>query len=174
MKTAIALHTCLMDTPLGSMRAFASGDALTGLWFAERQRYAPPPGDAADMPGHAVFRALRAWLAAYFAGENPSILGSLTLAPRGTPFRETVWAQLRAIPYGCTATYGELAQFVLRQGGVSARAVGGAVGHNPISILIPCHRVIGADGSLTGYGGGLDRKEHLLRLEGALRVHEGR
>jgi methylated-DNA-[protein]-cysteine S-methyltransferase len=103
------------------------------------------------------------WLGAYFAGRKPGI-GDLPLAPNGSAFRWSVWKELLAIPYGEVATYGDIAE---RIGCKSAQAVGGAVGHNPISIIIPCHRVVGRNGSLTGYAGGLDRKRKLLELEGA-------
>ena len=108
------------------------------------------------------------WLDAYFAGQAPSI-GALPLRPEGSAFRQEVWKLLCDIPYGHVTTYGLLAQKLAARRGVphlSAQAVGGAVGHNPLSILIPCHRVVGADGSLTGYAGGIERKKALLTLEG--------
>ncbi|MDR1767050.1 MAG: methylated-DNA--[protein]-cysteine S-methyltransferase [Propionibacteriaceae bacterium] len=121
--------------------------------------------DAADPPDP-VLERLGEWLADYFAGGNPTI--DFPLAPRGTPFRMAVWSLLCEIPYGQTTTYGALAARLSGPGRpLAARAVGGAVGHNPISLLIPCHRVIGSDSSLTGYGGGLDRKASLLALEGS-------
>lgn len=154
------------DSPLGRLTLASDGQAICGLWI-EGQKYhgaglpeQPEPGsdDALD--------ALAAWLDAYFAGERPDA-GSLPLAPRGSDFRQAVWEILRQIPYGETTTYGEIAQQLKAQGGsASALAVGGAVGHNPISIVIPCHRVVGADGSLTGYAGGIGRKMQLLQLEG--------
>jgi len=112
-----------------------------------------------------VFRAVRLWLDRYFRGGDPG--PTPPLAPEGTPFQREVWALLQAIPYGETTTYGLLAQgFAARTGRrTSPRAVGAAVGHNPISILIPCHRVLGADGGLTGYAGGLERKQWLLQHE---------
>jgi methylated-DNA-[protein]-cysteine S-methyltransferase len=115
----------------------------------------------------------RAWLDAYFAGLRPDI-DALPLAPQGSAFRQAVWALLRAIPYGETTTYGDLARALAAQSGqtkVSAQAVGGAVGHNPLSIVVPCHRVLGRDGSLTGYAGGLDNKVKLLTLEGVDAAH---
>lgn len=121
----------------------------------------PLPSGCAE-PGAAVFEDAVRWLDRYFGGEDPG--PPPPLAPLGaTPFRSAVWALLRELPYGSTTTYGRIAA---RLGGMSARAVGGAVGRNPISLMIPCHRVLGADGSLTGYAGGTDRKAALLALEG--------
>jgi methylated-DNA-[protein]-cysteine S-methyltransferase len=131
---------------------FAQGLSVTP------QQHALPP----------VLAQARAWLDAYFAGQRPDV-GDLPLAPQGSAFRQAVWALLRAIPYGQTTTYGDLARALAAQSGqtrVSAQAVGGAVGHNPLSIVVPCHRVLGRGGSLTGYAGGLDKKVKLLTLEG--------
>ena len=156
---------CRLNTPLGPVLLSAEDGALTGLRFVG-QRYSPgePPAlvSAAESP---VFLETAAWLEAYFSGGAPA--WSPPLCPRGTPFRLSVWEALRAIPYGETLSYGELAANLTREHGgrVSARAVGGAVGRNPISLLIPCHRVLGADGSLTGYAGGVERKRLLLLLE---------
>jgi methylated-DNA-[protein]-cysteine S-methyltransferase len=155
-----------METPLGPIRVAAEARALTGLWFVG-QRYYPSQTDIwIDTPDYPVFAALRVWLDAYFAGKNPPV--ALALAPQDSPFRHRVWRILRAIPYGQTLSYGAIALQVARELAVpamSAQAVGGAVGHNPISLLIPCHRVIGADGSLTGYAGGIEKKRALLELE---------
>lgn len=160
------IFTCEIDTPLGKMTAAAEDEALTGLWF-NGQKYYPDKTDAwVGKAEHTVFAALRDWLADYFAGSNTP--PAFPLAPRGTLFRQAVWGILLAIPYGETMTYGAIAASVAARRGLpsmSAQAVGGAVGHNPISILIPCHRVVGTDGSLTGYAGGIERKEALLRLE---------
>lgn len=162
-------RTCRIETPLGEMIALAEGDALCGLWFVG-QKY--EPHDMAEWTpdrDHPVLADLRRQLSDYFAGRSASF--DLPLAPRGTPFQTAVWALLRTIPPGSIVTYGALARQVAagRDGRVpSAQAVGGAVGHNPISIVIPCHRVVGADGSLTGYAGGLDRKAALLALEKGL------
>jgi methylated-DNA-[protein]-cysteine S-methyltransferase len=158
--------TAHYPSPLGPLVGAAEDGAVTGLWF-EQQRYFPEGlASAAAAPDSPVLRDLGAWLEAYFAGDNPAI--TFPLAPRGTPFREAVWALLREIPYGTTTTYGALAARLAAPGRkVAARAVGGAVGHNPVSLVIPCHRVVGAGGDLTGYGGGLDRKQALLHLEGA-------
>jgi methylated-DNA-[protein]-cysteine S-methyltransferase len=159
------------------MTAAAEDDALTGLWFIG-QKYYPQTAGWTDEPGYPPFAALRAWLDSYFAGESPPpaggrlpvrAAGALRLNPRGTDFQKVVWEQLLSIPYGKSITYGEIAKIIAPRRGLSslsAQAVGGAVGHNPISLLIPCHRVLGAGGTLTGYAGGLDKKEALLRLEG--------
>ena len=161
-------HRCSIRTPLGEMNALAEQDSLCGLDFVG-QKYAPEIAEGWQSdPDHPVFVALRSQLAAYFAGQLHAF--DLPLAPKGTAFQMAVWALLRTIPEGTTTTYGALARRVAeqREGRIpSAQAVGGAVGHNPISIIIPCHRVIGADGSLTGYAGGLDRKAFLLALENA-------
>lgn len=160
-------HTCTIDTPLGPMTAAAEDESLTGLWFIGQKYYPATTTGWICAPDHPLFAALRSHLARYFAGENPGL--AIPLAPHGSPFRQSVWDILRTIPYGRTATYGDIARRLVRARGLesmSAQAVGGAVGHNPISILIPCHRVMGSDGSLTGYAGGMERKEALLRLEG--------
>jgi methylated-DNA-[protein]-cysteine S-methyltransferase len=160
------IFTCSLDTPLGVMTAAAEDEAVTGLWFAG-QKYYPDPAGWILKPDYPVLDALRVWLAAYFAGAR--VQSDIPLSPRGTPFQKKVWELLPNIPYGEVSTYGGIAQELVRQCGLSfasARAVGGAVGHNPISILIPCHRVVGFGGNLTGYAGGLERKKALLRLEG--------
>ena len=156
-----------ITSPLGPIHLASDGTALTGLWL-EGQKYfaATLPAGAQARPDLPVFRQTAEWLDAYFAKRPLPALPPL--APQGSPFRQAVWKLLLDIPYGETATYGALAQ-ALRAHGISAaaQAVGGAVGHNPISILIPCHRCVGADGSLTGYAGGIDKKRFLLELEGA-------
>lgn len=155
------------ESPLGVLTLASDGNAICGLWI-EGQKYhgdtvAEPLVHNDDAP---AFDAMRAWLDAYFAGGNPPIAG-VPLAPIGTDFRHAVWRILCEIPYGETTSYGEIAQQLkAERGRASALAVGGAVGHNPISIIIPCHRVVGADGSLTGYAGGLAKKTWLLEHEG--------
>ena len=148
-------------SPLGMLIVAAEGEALTALVF-EGQKYARQhlagEGQERETP---VLRAARLWLDAYFAGERPDAAAQ-PLSPRGTNFQQTVWQELRAIPYGETCRYGEIAVRL----GSSARVVGSAVGRNPISLIIPCHRVLGAKGALTGYAGGLERKKALLALEG--------
>ncbi len=155
-------------SPLGAVTLASDGQALTGLWF-EGQRYYPaaPAGgwEERELP---LFEEARRWLDVYFSGRDPGAPPPLRFT--GTAFQNAVWAALAAIPYGETRTYGDIARALDAQGTrTSPRAVGGAVGRNKLSILVPCHRVLGASGSLTGYAGGLDRKIALLRLEGALR-----
>ena len=157
------------DSPVGPLMLASDGTSLTGLWM-EGQKYF---GGAIreelvqrdDMP---VFAMTRTWLERYFARERPDP-SELPLAPRGGEFRQAVWELLCQIPYGELTTYGHLAKEMaarLGRASMSAQAVGGAVGHNPISIIIPCHRVVGSDSSLTGYAGGLEKKRYLLSLEG--------
>ena len=153
------------DSPVGTLTLVSNGSQLTVL-YVEGQRYFPDLTVAvkrADLP---LFNDVSRWLDDYFAGKKPSAQ-SLPLLLQGTAFRMKVWELLQAIPYGETTTYGELARKLSESEGMKtcARAVGNAVGHNPISIIIPCHRVVGADGSLTGYAGGLDVKRKLLALE---------
>lgn len=151
-------------SPVGLLTLASDGENLTGLWIAGQKYFAA--GTPTNLPARddlPVFMQARGWLDRYFAGERPEP-GELPLAPQGSAFRQRVWRVLCDIPYGQTVTYGEIARQLLVN---SAQAVGGAVGHNPISIIIPCHRVLGADGSLTGYAGGLAAKQWLLRHEGA-------
>lgn len=155
------------DSPLGPITLAGEDGALTGLWFDGQKYFGAglPAGTPEGEPP--VFRQVRAWLDRYFRGEDPG--PAPPLAPAGTAFQRAVWEVLREIPYGRTATYGQVAQAAGRGLGrnTSPRAAGSAVGRNPISLLIPCHRVVGAGGSLTGYAGGLERKEALLKLESA-------
>lgn len=155
-----------IPSPLGELFLASDGQAVTGLWIAEQKYFAATlENNAQRYPELPVFRQAEDFLEAYF-GRAP--LPSLPpLSPKGSPFRQAVWALLREIPYGRTVTYGALAGALRARGiSASAQAVGGAVGHNPISILIPCHRCVGAGGSLTGYAGGLTKKQFLLTLEG--------
>jgi methylated-DNA-[protein]-cysteine S-methyltransferase len=154
--TRVARYTTTITSPCGELVAISDGDALTSLEFPGRG--ASPDGAARD---DGPFREVRAQLDAYFAGERRAF--ELRLAAEGTPFQRAVWAALVAIPYGATTSYGELARAIGRPAAV--RAVGAANGANPIAIVVPCHRVIGKDGTLTGYGGGLPRKQLLLALE---------
>ena len=154
--------SCIVNTPIGEMRASAENGKLSGLWFVGQKYY---PAQSHEWPEDGdcpVFGSLRGWLSDYFAGKNPA--PAIDLEPGGTDFQKSVWAALLKIPYGTLATYGEIAKQV---GCKCARAIGGAVGHNPISILIPCHRVIGSNGDLTGYAGGIGKKEALLSIERA-------
>lgn len=164
-------YTRSYRSPLGTITLAADGEALTGLWF-EGQKYFPATLDARHeetmLP---IFEQTRRWLDDYFRGKNPGPTPPLHL--QGSPFRLAVWEILQRIPFGETVTYGEIAREIARRQGtrtVSAQAVGGAVGHNPVSIIVPCHRVVGSDGSLTGYAGGIDRKIRLLTLEKAGRT----
>ena len=164
------LYSTPYHSPLGPLLLASDGQHLVGLWM-QGQKYfggsisgTPVPQD--DLP---VFTATRQWLDAYFTGKQPTI-AQLPLALQGSGFRQLVWQLLCEIPYGQTTTYGEIARSVaVRQNlpRMSSQAVGGAVGHNPISIIIPCHRVVGSHGSLTGYAGGISKKIHLLEHEGA-------
>ena len=159
-------YVARVDSPLGLLTLASDGEALCGLWL-EGQRFfsrtLPLVYAEQELP---VFDEARRWLDVYFQGMEPGFLPPIRL--EGTPFQRRVWALLRAIPYGTTVTYGELARRLTAQTDsprVSARAIGGAVARNPVSILVPCHRVVGADGALTGYAGGLERKRCLLKLE---------
>ena len=147
-----------------------SGPALTGLWFTGQKHFARTLPRPLPMPEDSpAFSAVKCWLTAYFAGKRPSP-SELELAPDGSPFQLAVWRALTGIPYGTVLSYGDVAQEAARLLGhstCSARAAGVAIGRNPVSIVIPCHRVIGADGVLTGYAGGLERKAALLEFEGA-------
>lgn len=155
------------DSPLGSILLTADEMGLTGLWFDGQKHFArdlPAQHTEQDTP---VLSEARRWLDVYFTGREPDFLP--VLHPIGSAFRRRVWDLLLRVPYGQTVTYGQLAQQLAAQQSLShmsAQAVGGAVGHNPISLIVPCHRVIGADGSLTGYAGGVDKKRRLLALEG--------
>ncbi|MFC2500283.1 MAG: methylated-DNA--[protein]-cysteine S-methyltransferase [Selenomonas noxia] len=161
------LYTSHYASPLGGMTLVSDGTALVGLYF-DGQKYAAQGLDATRTQKNLlIFEEARRWLDVYFSGRKPDF--TPPTAPAGTAFQQSVWEILRTIPYGQTVTYGAIARRIEQNTGcrMSAQAVGGAVGRNPISILIPCHRVIGADGSLTGYAGGLDKKERLLQWEGA-------
>lgn len=158
------IYTAHYTSPLGGITLASDGMALTGLYFDGERDF--PDLSAAHKKDLPVFGEVMRWLDLYFAGKEPDFMPPL--APVGTTFQQAVWEILRTIPYGGTMTYGAIAKRLEKVTGkrMSAQAVGGAVGRNPISLLIPCHRVIGADGSLTGYAGGLDKKEYLLGLEG--------
>ena len=172
-------------SPLGEMLLLADGEGLRGAWFVDQAKYyasylpliqeakllddpcvfnAP---DTDELPAVSVLKNARKWLDQYFSGVEPTAAVPLHL--QGTDFQQEVWTLLQAIPYGTTVTYGDLAKRLASKRGcarMAAQAVGGAVGRNPVSIIVPCHRVIGSSGSLTGYAGGIERKAALLKLEG--------
>ena len=152
--------------PLGEITLRSDGEALTGLWFADDKHYGAKDIAGAALADLDVFTQAEEWLAEYFAGREPKV--SVPLKLQGSEFQMQVWRLLQDIPYGRLVTYGDIAKKIAAQKGVarmSAQAVGGAVGHNPLCIIVPCHRVVGANGSLTGYGGGMWRKVRLLELE---------
>lgn len=159
-------YTDYYQSPLGQILLAADEDGLTGLWL-EGQKYFPNQTETEQgMEETAVLKKTKSWLDVYFSGREPEF--SVPVHMKGTDFQQSVWRILCEIPYGKTITYGEIArQLAAEQGkrSMSAQAVGGAVGRNSISIIVPCHRVVGANGNLTGYAGGLDRKIKLLELE---------
>lgn len=153
-------------SPIGNITLAGDGEKLTGLWFAGQKYFGSTltlNHEEKELP---IFRETKAWLDLYFNGKMPDFTPPLSL--NGSPFRLAVWELLLQIPYGTVMTYGELARKVAGKSGLksmSGQAVGGAVGHNPISIIVPCHRVVGSSGSLTGYAGGIEKKISLLTLE---------
>lgn len=160
-------YICKYMSPIGLITLASNGTAVTGAWFEGQKYYASTLKGAYEEKEVPVLRRAKLWLDAYFAGVQPR--EEVPLAFEGcSPFRKKVYEILLGIPLGSTTTYGEIARRIEAESGAktSARAVGGAVGHNPVSIIVPCHRVLGKDGSLTGYAGGIERKIALLRLEG--------
>ena len=151
-------------SPLGNMTLAASAQGLCGVWF-DGQAHQPDPQQWALEPTHPVLQAAATQLRAYFAAQTARFDLPLDLS-LGTAFQQSVWERLRAIPYGVTQSYGEIARYLAQP--AASRAVGAAVGRNPLSIIVPCHRVVGSKGALTGYAGGLERKIALLQLEKAL------
>lgn len=178
-------YTCQYESPLGGITMASDGEALTGLWFDGQKYFADTLASYHEEKNLPAFAQTKKWLDLYFRGKNPDFTPPLRL--KGSEFRRKVWDILLAIPYGETMTYGEIARKLVEEtvGDISAvgdgatttrkevgakqhvcaQAVGGAVGHNPISLIVPCHRVVGADGSMTGYAGGIDKKVKLLELE---------
>ena len=155
-------------SPLGGITLASDGEAIVGLWFDGQKYYADTLDNEHMEKALPVFKETDRWLDTYFCGKQPDFMPKLSM--RGTAFRKAVWNILLTIPYGQTMTYGQIAEIVAKQMGfdrMSAQAVGGAVGHNPVSLIIPCHRVVGSNGSLTGYAGGIDKKIRLLQLEQA-------
>ena len=161
-------YTQHYDSPLGGITFASDGESLTGLWFDGQKYFADTLAERHEAKGLPVFDQAREWLDIYFGGKVPDFTPPLLM--KATAFRKAVWEILLTIPFGHTMTYGAIAEKMAKQQGLphmSAQAVGGAVGHNAISIIIPCHRVVGANGSLTGYAGGIDKKIRLLTLEQA-------
>lgn len=158
------------SSPIGAMTLAAQNNQLVGLWLAGQKYFADTvDSPLIEKPNLTIFKQTKQWLDDYFSGRNPAIT-ALPLAPIGGEFRQHVWQILCEIPYGQVTSYGEIAKQVakkMNKNSMSSQAVGGAVGRNPISIIIPCHRVVGSNGSLTGYAGGIDKKIQLLKLEGA-------
>lgn len=163
------LFSCHYPSPVGGLILACDAQHLVGLWLEGQKYFADTvDGELVEQPDAPVLKLTREWLDAYFAGKRPDI-SALSLAPTGSAFRQMVWKLLCAIPYGQCRTYGEIARQVAaatHKTQMSSQAVGGAVGHNPISIIIPCHRVVGANGNLTGYAGGIEKKLLLLQREG--------
>lgn len=163
---SMTVYTCEYESPLGRITLASDGEAITALLFHEQRHFEnilPGKTERKEFP---LFWNAKRWLDIYFSGQEPDFLPPLRYG--STPFRKLVCDIMLTIPYGRTVTYGEIAAEAARRKGIgkmSAQAVGGAVGHNPISLMIPCHRVVGTNGSLTGYGGGIQRKVKLLELE---------
>lgn len=159
-------YYCLTPSPIGEILLTSDGEALTGLWFSDRRSFE----GLTRRDSLPIFECSRLWLCRYFNGENPDP-GEIPLSLQGSAFAMAVWEELKKIPYGETVSYGDIAKTLAAKspsGIMSAQAVGGAVGANPVNIIVPCHRVIGAGGKMVGYGGGLERKIAMLKLEGAI------
>ena len=163
-------YTTFYESPIGRMLLAADDTGLTGLWFEGQKYFARCLDRETEEKELPVFAEAKRWLDIYFSGKEPDFTPPLHFI--GTDFQKEVWEILCAIPYGQTMTYGAIADQLAKKRGLSrmsAQAVGGAVGHNNLSIIVPCHRVVGSDGSLTGYAGGIERKTFLLNLENAKR-----
>lgn len=161
-------YTHHYDSPFGGITLASDGVALTGLWFDGQKYFCASLSRDHEQRELPVFEQADRWLDRYFSGREPDFTPALSM--KTTPFRKAVWEVLLTIPYGRTMTYGEIARRIAKEKGIpqmSAQAVGGAVGHNAISLIIPCHRVVGSNGSLTGYAAGIAVKVKLLRLEKA-------
>lgn len=169
------IYTTIYNSPIGKITLDSDGKNLVGVWLEGQKRFTDSIREEIVSDNNlAIFDKTKTWLDKYFAGQQPTP-EELPLAPSGSEFRQSVWKFLCEIPYGKTTTYGKIAQKIALQKGISrmsAQAIGGAVGHNPISIIIPCHRVIGTNGDLTGYAGGLDLKRKLLKHEGIVITEE--
>lgn len=159
-------YISIYNSPLGEITLASDGTSITGLWFKEQKYFARTCSTDTTMKELPLFIETKKWLDLYFKGIQPNF--DLPLVLRGSTFQQDVWKILLQIPYGDTCTYGDIAKKIAQQRNeksMSAQAVGGAVGHNPISIIVPCHRVVGAHKNLTGYAGGIHRKVALLKLE---------
>ena len=157
------IYTTPYSSPIGMLTLGSDGTALVGLWIEGQKYFLWKYTETLNNDKLEIFTKTKHWLDEYFKGNNPQI--TLPLAPRGTEFQQKVWKELEKIPYGKTVTYGDIAKKLGTRG---IQAVGSAVGRNPVSIIIPCHRVVGRDGTLTGYAGGIDKKLILLQLENPL------
>lgn len=162
-------YFCQYSSPIGMLTLASDGSSLTGLWMDGQKHFAQNHTDPVPQPALPIFRDTFNWLDRYFAGK-PVSANELPLKPQGSPFQQQVWKMLIDIPYGHTQTYGQIAKALVAPH--ASQAVGAAVGRNPISIIIPCHRVLGTGGKLTGYAGGLHRKKWLLIHEGILTIKE--
>lgn len=161
-------YTSHYDSPLGGITLGSDGENLIGLWFDDQKYFADALERQHQIKELPIFDETKRWLDIYFGGTAPNFTPQLLM--KCSDFRKSVWEIMLQIPYGQTMTYGEIAAKVAKERGLekmSAQAVGGAVGHNSISLIIPCHRVVGTNGSLTGYAGGIDKKVQLLTLEKA-------
>ena len=158
-------------SPVGSITLASDGEALLGLWFDGQKFFADTLGDEYEEKELPIFMEAKNWLDVYFSGRDLGYMPPVKL--KASPFRMQVWEILKKIPFGSTVTYGEIAKEIEKITGkrASAQAVGGAVGHNPVSVIVPCHRVVGAGGVLTGYAGGVDKKQYLLNLEREVILH---
>lgn len=162
------IYTNTYESPLGTITIACDETAILGLWFDGQKYFASTLPKEIEKKERPLLQKAKQWLDVYFSGQEPEFLPPLRYD--STPFRKSVCDIMLTIPYGKTMTYGEIAAMIAKEKGIprmSAQAVGGAVGHNPISLMIPCHRVVGTNGSLTGYAGGIDRKVKLLELEKA-------
>lgn len=160
------IYVSYYKSPIGNITMASYGESLCGLWFDGQKYFASTVKGETEDKILPVFQQTKKWLDIYFSGNEPDFTPKLSLD--GSKFRKAVWDILLKIPYGSVMTYGEIAKILAKQRGISrmsAQAVGGAVGHNPVSIIVPCHRVVGTNGNLTGYAGGIDKKISLLKLE---------
>lgn len=164
----MATNIFYYHSPLGPIMMASDGEALSGLWFVGQKYFADGIEGEYTEKSLPIFDEVIRWLDIYFKGHEPGFTPLILM--KTTSFRKAVWEVMLTIPYGKTMTYGEIADVIAKKRNISkmsSQAVGGAVSHNPISLIIPCHRVVGADGSLTGYAGGIDKKRQLLELEKA-------